>query len=279
MAQDDRFTRAFDTAGSDFDRLGVHLWNPIGSATVAATAPRPGERVLDACCGTGASALPAARAVGAGGHVDAVDLSAALIGELARHAAELPQVRTHVADATTWPHDGYDVVQAVLGVFFFPDMAAGTEHLISRARPGGRVGCTIWRRGSMVLAGKHLGNAIAAVTGTPVRERPEHPVDRIDNAEAFGSWFTERGLSDVTVVEHPLRLALTPELAWLIVTGSGFVGALADLDPDQVAAVHRRYLDSLAAAGVTDIDATTLIGVGTRVAANSPRTRADTVAS
>ncbi|SLI72090.1 Uncharacterised protein [Mycobacteroides abscessus subsp. abscessus] len=146
------------------------------------------------------------------------------------------------------------MVQAVLGVFFFPDMAAGTEHLISRARPGGRVGCTIWRRGSMVLAGKHLGNAIAAVTGTPVRERPEHPVDRIDNAEAFGSWLTERGLRR-------------------------FVGALADLDPDQVAAVHRRYLDSLAAAGVTDIDATTLIGVGTRVAANPPRTRADTVAS
>ncbi|WP_220276163.1 hypothetical protein [Nocardia farcinica] len=112
-----------------------------------------------------------------------------------------------------------------------------------------------------------------------MRERPEHPVDRIDNAEAFGSWLAERGLTDVTVVEHPLRLALTPELAWLIVTGSGFVGALADLDRDQVAAVHRRYLDSLAAAGVTDIDATTLIGVGTRVAANSPRTRADTVAS
>ncbi|WP_216907578.1 hypothetical protein [Nocardia noduli] len=57
---DEGFTKAFDSTGGDFDRLGEYLWEPIGAATVAATGPQLGERVLDVCCGTGASAIPAA---------------------------------------------------------------------------------------------------------------------------------------------------------------------------------------------------------------------------
>ncbi|MEU3621339.1 hypothetical protein [Amycolatopsis coloradensis] len=53
--------RAFDDAAADFTALGRHLWEPIGEATAAAAGIRTGDRVLDACCGTGASAIPAAR--------------------------------------------------------------------------------------------------------------------------------------------------------------------------------------------------------------------------
>lgn len=264
MTVDDRFTRAFDTASSDFDRLAVHLWNPIGAATAAAAAPAPGNRVLDACCGAGASAIPAARLVGPTGRVDAIDLSTALIGELVSGATDLPQLRTHVADATDWPHDGYDVVQAALGIFFFPDLSAGTRHLITRARPGGRVGFTIWRRGAMEAAGEHLRAAIAEVTGAPTPTRPNHPINDLNHSQAFHAWLIEQGLEQVSVIEHEHRLSLNPDLAWLIITGSGFVGALAELAPAAIDAVRERYIDSLARAGVTELDVTTLIGVGTR---------------
>jgi len=259
-----RQVRAFDAASSDFARLGVHLWNPIGEATVRRTDPDPGERVLDACCGHGASAIPAARRVGPRGWVDAVDLSAPLIDELRRSAAGLPQLRAHVADVTSWPNDGYEVVQAVLGIFFFPDMTAGVDHLVSRARPGGRVGFTIWRRDSMVSAGRTLQAAVARVAGVEHGPRPPALIDRVNEAEPFRRWLAERGLRDVRVDVQERRLALTPELAWLLITGSGFMAALADLDDDQVDKVRDAYLTSLAEAGIDEVEATTLIGLGTR---------------
>ncbi|GAA1614226.1 class I SAM-dependent methyltransferase [Actinoplanes couchii] len=261
---DDRFVRAFDTASSDFERLGQYLWKPVGQATVELTGPAEGQRVLDACCGNGASAIPAARRVGAQGLVDAVDMSAGMIGELRSLAAGLPQLHAHVADVASWPGSGYDVVQAVLGVFFFPDMAAGTEHLVSRAAPGGRVGVTIWRRGAVEAAGTHLRDAVATVTGTAPAKRPTGPIDAVNEAGAFRDWLADRGLDDVAVTTHELRLHLTPEVAWLLVTGSGYVAALSGLDPAAIGRVREAYLDSLYRSGTDELDATTLIGVGTR---------------
>jgi trans-aconitate methyltransferase len=256
--------RAFDAAAADFTALGRHLWGPIGAATAAAAALRPGERVLDACCGTGASAIPAARVVGPNGVVDAVDLSGPMIDELRRLSADLPQLRAHQADVTTWATDGYDLVQSALGIFFFPDMTAGTERLIGLARPGGRVAFTIWRGDAMAAAGRHLARAVAAATSAaPPAERQPHLIDRINQPAGYAPWLAGLGLAEVDVAVHELRLTMTPDLAWLVITGSGYRGALANLDPDVVDVVRERYLESLRAEGVTELDATTLIGVGT----------------
>ncbi|RSN55287.1 SAM-dependent methyltransferase [Amycolatopsis sp. WAC 04182] len=256
--------RAFDAAAADFAALGRHLWEPIGAATVAAAGLGEGNRVLDACCGTGASAIPAAHAVGAGGVVDAIDLSGPMIGELRRLSADLPQLRAHEADATAWDTGDYDVVQSALGIFFFPDMTAGTERLIGRARSGGRAVFTIWRGGSMVAAGRHLGRAVAAVTDSaPPPAREPSLIDRVDQAGPYAEWLSGRRLSDVDVAVNELRLAMTPEIAWLVVIGSGFRGLLDGLEPGVVEQVRERYLDSLREEGVTELDATTLIGSGT----------------
>lgn len=257
---------AFDAAAADFTALGRHLWGPIATRAVAVADPKPGERVLDACCGTGASAIPAAELVGPNGHVDAVDMSGPMVDEL-RRLSDLPQLHAHQADVTTWQAESYDVVQSALGIFFFPDMTAGTDHLISLARPGGRVVFTIWRGESMVAAGRHLGLAIAEVTNTPVpAPRPEHLIDRINQADTYAEWLTERGLADVDVTVHEMTLTMTPEVAWLVIVGSGFRGALTKVPADAVEAVRTTYLTSLRDAGLTGLDATTLIGTGRRVA-------------
>ncbi|WP_308165168.1 SAM-dependent methyltransferase [Nocardia noduli] len=196
--------------------------------------------------------------------MDAVDQAEVLLGQLRGRARGLPQLHTHVADATTWPDRDYDVVQAVLGIFFFLQMASGTEHVIARARAGGRCGLTIWRRGAMETAGQHLRGAVAQVTGTAAESRKQHLIDRINQPETYRGWLTDRGLTQVEVTEHELVLPITPELAWLVVTGSGFAAALAGLDTSGVEAVRRAYLASLNEAGVRHLDATTLVGVGTR---------------
>jgi trans-aconitate methyltransferase len=265
---DDRQTEirgAFDAAAADFTALGEHLWEPIGAAAVAVADLQPGDRVLDACCGTGASAIPAARSVGPSGHVDAVDLSGPMIDELRRRSGDLPQLQAHQADVTTWATGGYDVVQSALGIFFFPDMTAGTEHLISLARPGGRVVFTIWRGDAMAAAGRAMGRAIAEVTNTPpAPPRPPHLIDQINQPDAYAAWLAERGLTGVDVTVHELTLTMTPEVAWLVIVGSGFRGGLQKVPAHLHDAVRDRYLTVLRDEGLSRLDATTLIGSGRR---------------
>ncbi|WP_265523433.1 class I SAM-dependent methyltransferase [Oerskovia flava] len=259
------FTAAFDAAATDFSRLRPDLWEPVAHGTLAVSRPASGERVLDACCGDGASAMPTARAVGPDGHVDAVDLSTGLLSILRERARGLPHLHTVQADATTWGRPAtYDLVQCVLGVFFFPDMEAGTRHLLSLARPGGRAALTIWRRGAI----EPVGSALAEVVGVPdpfkADSDGETPlISRVNTVDAWGEWLTGLGLGDVTVHEAPHTLRLDDDLAWRLVVGSGYRGFVADLDDAQREDVRVRYLAELQHRGLATVDATTLVGTGT----------------
>jgi hypothetical protein len=53
-------------------------------------------------------------------------------------------------------------------------------------------------------------------------------------------------------------------VTWLVIVGSGFRGALAKVPADAVDAVRELYLASLRDEGVTELDASTLIGSGRR---------------
>lgn len=168
LPRPDLDSSAFDRAAADFSRLSPLLWDPVGTGTVALTRPRPGETVLDACCGDGASAVPAALAVGRTGRVDAVDLSAPMTALALARGAGLPQLQVSVGDVMGWRDEGYDLVQCVLGVFFLPDVDAAGSHLVARAGPGGRVAVTVWQRDALVPAGQALVDAVARVRGTPL---------------------------------------------------------------------------------------------------------------
>ena len=69
----------YDAAADHFDNEPLSFWEQIGRRTVAALRLPVGARVLDVGCGTGASALPAAQAVGPQGSVLGVDLAARLL--------------------------------------------------------------------------------------------------------------------------------------------------------------------------------------------------------
>lgn len=273
----------FADAAASFAGLDEVLWDTISTATLLRSHPRFDERVLDAYSRDGASALPTAELVGVGGLVDAVEPAEPLV-ELARERAgeRMPQLNLHVAEPADWEPTGYDLVQCVLGIASFADVEAGTRRLIDRVRPGGRVALAVWARdaldplpdllaASLPGAASETGGAEADVdvdegadAAADGDAAPAHTVEVADTAGSLAHWLTELGLVDVRAEAVQRHVDLTPELAWLLVQGTGLRALVADLGDDELDEVRERYLGAIAERGVTAVDATTLIAVGRR---------------
>jgi SAM-dependent methyltransferase len=261
------FAEEFADAAESSAELDEVLWNPISTAALARSHPRFDERVLDACCGDGASALPTAELVGTGGLVDAVDVSEPRI-EIARERAgeRMPQLHLHVADVTTWEPTGYDLVQCVLGIFHLPDVEAGTRHLIERARPGGRVAITVWARGAIEPLTEVLVEALPESAVSDAERPTKAAIEVADTPGSLAHWLTGLGLVEVRAESVQRHLDLTPELAWLLVRATGLRAVVSGLDDAALEGVRERFLAGLAERGVHSVDMTTLIAVGRRPA-------------
>src|SRR5437762_8859826 len=82
----DRAAFTYNAAADFYDASPLSFWDYFGRRTIELASFPIGSRVLDVCCGTGASALPAAQAVGQTGAVIGVDLAKELL-DLARAKA------------------------------------------------------------------------------------------------------------------------------------------------------------------------------------------------
>jgi SAM-dependent methyltransferase len=117
----------------------------FGNAALAAAAAKPGEKVLDVGCGTGATTAELARAVGPEGHVLGVDISEPLIGAAREH--RLGNATFALGDAATHPFEAasVDLVFSRFGVMFFGDPAAAFKNLRRALKPLGRIVFLCWR--------------------------------------------------------------------------------------------------------------------------------------
>jgi len=143
-----RAAATYGSAADHFDRPALGFWDRFGATTVARLSLAPGHEVADLCCGAGASALPAARAVAPGGRVLAIDVAAPLL-ELARVRAArdgVHNVEFRLGDATSTglADASFDVVLSVFGVFFAADMPGFVREMWRLVRPGGTLAVTTW---------------------------------------------------------------------------------------------------------------------------------------
>jgi SAM-dependent methyltransferase len=121
---------------------------PHHERLVAAAAVRPGERVLDIGCGTGAVTIDAARAADSGVALG-VDLSSAMLDVARRRAREagVGNAAFEQADAQVHAFDAaaFDVAVSRTGSMFFADPHAAFTNIASALRPGGRLVLVSWR--------------------------------------------------------------------------------------------------------------------------------------
>lgn len=137
-----RVAGVFDRASATYDQVGVDFFATVAAELVRRTAPRPGESVLELGSGRGASALPAAHAVGPTGRVLATDLAPGMLAALDALASDVPWLEVRAGDAERPPPGPWDVVQAGLVLFFLPDLPGALDRVREVLGPEGRFGFT-----------------------------------------------------------------------------------------------------------------------------------------
>jgi SAM-dependent methyltransferase len=264
MTDTARVVATYTAAADTFDALP--FWHEFGRRTVERLRLRRGERVLDLCCGTGASALPAARAVGPTGSALGVDLTPALVEIATRAAARegLAQARFEVGDVATvaFPRESFDAVVSVFGLFFVDDMAGLLRRAWSWLAPGGRLAVTVW--GETVLA---PGEALfwEAVRREDASLEHISPAGRVTTPEAMRALFAAAGLPapDVTVERWTMPLA-SPGAFWPVILGTSNRGVWDALAPAAQDRVRRVVEAALARDGVSGLASEAVVAVARR---------------
>src|SRR6476646_3935932 len=221
----DRAAFTYNAAADCFDASPLSFLDYFGRRTIELALLPIGPRVLDVCCGTGASALPAAEAVGPKGHVIGVDLAKQLL-ELARTKAiqrNLGNIEFEVGDMLSlrFPVASFDAVVCVFGIFFVPDMAKAVSELWNRIRPGGKLAVTTWGRNFCEPANNAFWRSIE--NARPDLYKGFNPWDRIDNPVSLRKILDEAGVTSPKIsAENRLHPISSAEEWWAIVLGSGY---------------------------------------------------------
>lgn len=136
----DGVRRMFDRIAPVYDAMNRVMTAGLDqrwrTATVRETV-RPGDRVLDACCGTGDLAI-AAHAAGASSVVG-LDFSDAMLERARLKAPELAFIRGDVL-ALPFQDVSFDAAVVGFGIRNVADLEAGLLELRRVLRPGGRLG-------------------------------------------------------------------------------------------------------------------------------------------
>jgi demethylmenaquinone methyltransferase / 2-methoxy-6-polyprenyl-1,4-benzoquinol methylase len=175
----DRIAPVYDLMNRTMTMGLDRRWRRLAARAVV----RPGDDVLDTCCGTGDLALAAQAA---GGKVVGVDFSERMLARARRKSDAIEWVR---ADALALPFaDGaFDAATVGFGIRNLADLEAGLRELARVLRPGGRLACLeitrprgalrpffrFWFDALVPLAGKLLpGGAAYSYLPASVRRFP-----------------------------------------------------------------------------------------------------------
>jgi len=262
-----RAARTYGAAADHYCLASLSFWDRFGAATVSRLDLRAGQEVLDLCCGAGASAIPAAIAVGPEGRVLGIDIADPLL-ELARARAAREglanvQFRHGNAISTGLPSGSFDAIVCVFGVFFAPDMTAFVAEMWRLVRPGGLLAITTWGPGLFEPANTVFWECVRKVE--PALFKAFNPWDAITTTTALKDLFVLGGVEHPAVMAAPGQHHLGhPDKFWEIVLGSGYRATVEALSQEQRKLVRGRVLGELRSSAVMTLRTDVVFGTAQR---------------
>ena len=123
------------------------LLAPVADILIDRAKAGAGERIIDAGCGCGATAIAFAQRAGLSGHVCGIDISAPMLARARQMAPAGAPVDFVLADATVYPFElaSFDLLVSRFGVMFFAEPAVSFANMRRALRPSGRLIFACWR--------------------------------------------------------------------------------------------------------------------------------------
>ena len=252
-------------SSGDYDRISAGFRHEAAAFVERLRLTR-GLKVLDAACGSGNLAIPAART---GACVTGVDLVPSLLESAAAWARrERLTIRLQEGNVEELPFDDgeFDAVLSMFGVMFAVRPENAVAELARVTRPGGRIALANWTRGGFV--GRMLAKHVAAAPPPPGVPSPllwgdEEAVRRLFDDSL---WHVETTLRTLTF-RYPHTPAGTAEL--FRAAYGPTVRTFEALDEDRRASLAAELTAHWAAhqrpaAAATEVDAEYLEVVATR---------------
>jgi len=263
----------YNAAADFYDRSPLSFWNYFGEQTIALLSLPPGSSVLDVCCGTGASALPAAKRAGSRGKVIGVDLAKELL-ELARGKAaqqHFGNIQFELGDMLSlrFPSGSFDAVVCVFGIFFVPDMSMAVHELWRLVRPGGQLAVTTWGPNLFEPANTAFWRSIKNVR--PELYKGFNPWDRISDPANLEKILSEGGVELPRITaENRFHLINSAEDWWTIILGSGYRGTIEQLNASERERVKDANLAFIRETKISAIETNVLYALATKSGAPRP---------
>lgn len=243
-----RQTAIFDQVASGYDNHAQRFFPLSAAHMITLARPMPGERVLDVATGTGLAAIASAQAIGPGGRVQAIDLSAGMLDQarhnIHKHALDNVDLQLMDAEQLDFGDNDFDLISCAFGVFFFTDYQTALRNWLRVLRPGGRLVFTTFGASSFMPLARLFRESVEA-TGidvpTPVWQQlcePQHCRQLVEQA----------GYTQCEVSTEQMGYHLASEHEWWeLLCNSGFRGILNRLSATQLAQLRDQHLQQVAA--------------------------------
>lgn len=228
----------------------------VNGLLLARAAPRRGERVLEIGCGTGATTVPLAEAVGAEGHVLGVDLAEPMLAVARQRvaASRLANVSLVLADAQAhrFEPESVDLILSRFGVMFFADPYAAFANIGTAARTGGRLCFACWAPLAENPQWLISYDVVQRRLGPPAPKDPRAPGPMaFSDPDYVRSFLTAAGFADIEIGRERIEIVgTTPQAEAELAFKMGPAGRLIDeKDPDEAtrSALRREITEALAA--------------------------------
>jgi ubiquinone/menaquinone biosynthesis C-methylase UbiE len=215
---------------------------PVAADLMETARLRPGERVLDAACGTGVIAKLAAERVAPGGTVAGLDPSPAMLAVARATTRSEMSIEWHEAPAEDipFPDDSFDAVLCGMGLQFFSNKEAGLREFHRVLVPGGRLVANVPGPTPPPLEvmaeslARHIGPESAAFV---------HAVFSLHDPDDLRNLATHAGFEDVDVNSAFRSLELPPpaEFLWQYVWSTPLAAVVAHADEERRRALENEF--------------------------------------